>query len=383
MKRIATIVVPGLFALTAIVTACSTSNDPNVDPSTDDDAGAGTKDSGSPQTDPGTDAGDSGKSDANDGGDGGDDVPVGPADDIMKACARIDACSASTAARIGMNGCYRLLTIAPFAHSLDGKERAQLENLQCKLAATSCAEVEACDRPLTDFNAFCAQAEGFDYCSKNIHFVCEGTKAVAAVDCSAMGKICGADEFGSSAACGLAPCDPFEFPAPTSCNGNVLTQCQYPGLTQEIDCTKAAEYVPVKGKGNVTVAGTVCGQFGEDYACIGEGADCGPPSQKCDGTVLETCARGKLARRDCAAVLPEGQSCVVLEDVPDGIQGVYGCGPVNPTCKTTDNESCNPSTGVIGFCGLTGPKKIDCKELGYAGCKTTTVDGRVTAACFQ
>jgi len=41
------------------------------------------------------------------------------------------------------------------------------------------------------------------------------------------------------------------------------------------------------------------------------------------------------------------------------------------------------SSRRIGFCGLTGPKQIDCKALGYAGSKTTTVAGRVTAACFQ
>ena len=92
---------------------------------------------------------------------------------------------------------------------------------------------------------------------------------------------------------------------------------------------------------------------------------------------------GKLARRDCATVEPAGQGCVVLADGPDFIKGAYGCGPVNPTCHATDNETCNASTGVIGFCALTGPKTLDCKALGYAGCKTTTVDGRVTAACFQ
>jgi hypothetical protein len=394
MKRNVAWVLPGLLAATAIVwsSACTSSDDPIAgDPDAAADAGGGGKDSTAPTEDANSGDGstvkDSGGDSSSD--DGGD---AGPIDPYVAACARIDACATATTPRIGMNGCYSLLTAAPFETSLHAPERAQLENLRCKLAATTCTAVRACDRPLTDFAALCQEKEGGDHCAGNVHVACGDNPdtmfaPVAAVDCAATGEVCGGDS-GFQSGCGIAPCT-FGEVAPT-CNGTTLTECQSTGVTKKIDCKTSNQLLFVKPFGAVTIAGTTCGPWQlpdnevGDNTCTGEGASCsGFAGQRCDGTVLETCAGGKLARRDCATVFPAGQGCVVLEDGPDRIHGARGCGPVNPTCHTTDNETCNVATGVIGFCGLVGPKTVDCKALGYAGCKTTTVDGRVTAACFQ
>lgn len=383
MKRNAMWVIPGLLAMTTVLwaPACSSSDDGGSQGS-GDDAGGGTADgSTSPfdaTADDATTVTDAATKDSSTEA----SVDAGPVDPYVAACARIDACATATTPHIGMNGCYRLLTAAPFERSLDAKERAQLENLKCKLAAKTCTDVRACDKPVADYAAFCQQKEGGDHCSGNVHVVCDDNTfaPVAAVDCAAGGEICGGDS-GFFSGCGIQACTPGET-APT-CAGDVLTECQGTGVTKKIDCKTANQLILVKPAGKRTIAGTTCGlDQNAENNCIGGGAECTGFAQRCDGTVLETCAGGKLSRRDCATVAPAGQGCVTLADGPDRIVGALGCGPVNPTCKETDNETCDSATSVIGFCALTGPKTVDCKALGYAGCKTTTVEGRVTASCF-
>ena len=75
MKRVAAWVVPGLLAMTVIVSACSSSEDPLANDTPGDDAGAGTKDGST--SDGGTDAADTG-TDAKDDADSGDEGPPGP-----------------------------------------------------------------------------------------------------------------------------------------------------------------------------------------------------------------------------------------------------------------------------------------------------------------
>lgn len=385
MKRNAMWLVPGLVSVIVVswTPACSSSDDTDLSGSTPD-AGSSPADGSTPRADAssGDDGGspvvDSGKSDAK--------VDAGPVDPYVEACARIDACATPTAPRIGMNGCYSLLTAAPLARQLDPKERAQLENLACKLAAKTCTDVRACDRPNADYVAFCQQKEGGEHCDGNVHVVCDPNtfEPVLAVDCAASSMICGQN--GPVAGCGIATCTPGE--TLPKCNGDMLTECSSAGVTQAVDCKTANVVISVRtpsGGKKYTIAGTTCGIDNKDFAgqdnCIGTGVACTAFAQRCDGTVLETCAGGYVARRDCAKLLPAGQGCLELEDGPAA--GTYGCGPINPPCHETDDETCNASTGEIGFCALTAKKTLDCKALGYAGCKTTTVEGRVTAACFQ
>lgn len=386
MKKYSIWFVPGFLALTAFVAApaCSSSDD---DPSGGNDATVDGGEDGAASADSGGDEDGDAAQGATDGStsDSGQDGSVGDGghvDPYVAACARIDACAAATTPKIGMNGCYALLTAEPFGRVLFAAERARIENLKCKLAATTCAGVRACDKPAADYTAFCQTAEGGEHCSGNVHVVCDDDTfaPVMANDCAAAGGVCGEANF--QAGCGKAACDPET--ATSSCNGNVLSECTQWGVTRDTDCATANDIILIKPLGLRTIASTVCGDgFDGNKACVADGAECTGLNGRCDGTVLETCSMGKLARRDCSKVSPAGQGCVTLTDVPDRIQGALGCGPVNPACKTTDNETCDIATGVIGYCGLTEAKTVDCKALGYAGCKTTTVEGRVTAGCFQ
>lgn len=383
MKRNVVWLIPGLLAMSTVLwaPACSSSDDDGS--ASGDDAATGLPETGaidSSVADTSVVVTDANTNDASTEAEAS--TEAGVVDPYVAACARIDACATATTPRIGMNGCYRLITAAPFGRTLDAKDRAQLENLECKLAAKTCTAVRACDKPLADYVALCQQKEGGDHCAGNVHVVCDDNTfaPVAVSDCAATGAICGGDS-GFYSGCGIQACTPGETAA--TCAGDVLTQCQGTGVTNKVDCKTANQLVLVKPAGKRTIAGTTCGlDQNAENDCIGTGAACTGFMQRCDGTVLETCAGGKLARRDCATVTPAGQGCVTLAEGPDRIVGALGCGPVNPTCHPTDNETCDSTTSVIGFCALTGPKTVDCKALGYAGCKTTPVDGRVTASCF-
>lgn len=158
MKRNAMWMAAGLLSVATIwwTPACTSSDDGTGS----DDSGTGEKDAGPSSTDgasstddSSTDPPDASKDDAN------TTAPdAGPIDPFVEACARIDACATATGPRIGMNGCYELLTATPFARQLDARARAQLENLECKLAATTCTAVRACDCPNADYVALCQQA---------------------------------------------------------------------------------------------------------------------------------------------------------------------------------------------------------------------------------
>ncbi|WP_146650928.1 hypothetical protein [Labilithrix luteola] len=387
MNKHAVWVVPGILTMTTLLwaPACSSSDDTgssDIPDSGNTNAETGTKpgnevDSSAPTDSSVPDV----KNDVSDPDANGDSGSVDP---YVAACARIDACATATSPLIGMNGCYSLITAKPFASSLFGLELAQLENLRCKLAATTCTAVRACDKPTTDYTTFCQTAEGGNHCDGNVHVLCDANTfaPIMATDCAATGEICGEANF--QAGCGKTACEPYNTTI-NSCAGNVLTSCAAYGVTREIDCAANNDVIYVKPAGKKTLATTVCGAGTDgNKACLADGADCTGLTQRCDGTVLETCTMGKLARRDCAAQSPSGQGCVTaLTDGPDRIQGSLACGAVNPPCHETDNETCDVATGTIGFCALTEAKTLDCKSLGYTGCKTTTVNGRVTAACFQ
>ncbi len=229
-----------------------------------------------------------------------------------------------------MNGCYSLITAAPFARNLDPKERAQLETLVCKLAAKTCTAVRACEKPVADYVALCQTAEGGDHCSGNVHVVCDDNTfaPVAAVDCGATGQICGGDS-GFQSGCGIAPCVQGE--TASTCTGDTLTQCQGTGVTQKIDCKTANQIILVKPSGKRTLGSTACGlNEGGDPDCIGNGAACTGIASRCDGNVLESCVGGKLSRRDCTTVLPAGQGCVTIADAPGPHRGSARLRPDQP-----------------------------------------------------
>jgi hypothetical protein len=94
--------------------------------------------------------------------------------------------------------------------------------------------------------------------------------------------------------------------------------------------------------------------------------------------VLETCAGGKLSRRDCAKVEPLGQGCGFIQS--GEFSGAASCGLIGGTCDIgTSDESC--SEGVINYCNWSTPADLDCKAPGYAGCAVAKQGQRAIAYC--
>ena len=91
-------------------------------------------------------------------------------------------------------------------------------------------------------------------------------------------------------------------------------------------------------------------------------------------TVL-TCAGGLKSTRDCSKLLPSGMGCGFTPT------GMATCGPVGTACQFDDGETCE--NGTIGYCSMTGPATLDCKALGYTGCKKTELGERTVASCTK
>jgi hypothetical protein len=135
-----------------------------------------------------------------------------------------------------------------------------------------------------------------------------------------------------------------------------------------------------EGEKVFSIAGETCGFDVQrnDFGCIGTGDPCSFFSQKCDGSVLETCAGGKLSRRDCAKVEPLGQGCGFIQN--GEFSGAASCGLIGGACDLgTSDESC--SEGVINYCNWSTPADLDCKALGYAGCAVAKQGQRTIAYC--
>jgi hypothetical protein len=314
---------------------------------------------------------------------GGHAPDAGPdVDAFLASCARVDACAASDAERIGVNGCYALRELRPWRAVLGAVDKVTLEAFECKLAAESCDDIRACEPALEPFTEFCAEKVYGDHCAGNTWVVCDdGTsEPLAAVDCGAAGLVCG-EQFG--AGCGLERCE--YGVTKTKCDGDTLIECAAAGVVVHTDCRVDNTLVVLTNAEHedilYTIAGEVCGvdnkDFKGEYRCIGAGAPCSEFAQRCDGTVLETCTGGYVSRRDCGDLDPAGMSCGFFAEGP--LAGAMTCGAVDTPCSAGDDESCDD--GIISLCALTRPAQLDCRALGYAGCETGHRHGRRIAWC--
>ncbi|UQA56881.1 hypothetical protein [Polyangium aurulentum] len=304
-------------------------------------------------------------------------------DAFLAACARMDACASEEGgAPIGINTCHSLVHLEAWRSVLGPRNKAMLSALDCKLAAKDCAAMRACEPKVSDFVDFCKEKVFGDHCSGNTLVVCDdGTSApVIAVDCAANGLVCG-EQYG--AGCGIEPCNYDE--TKSKCEGDTLVECSPAGVIVRKDCRTDNELVVLttQDKQDIlyTIAGEACGidnkDFKGEYKCIGKGAPCDKFQQQCDGTVLETCTGGYISRRDCAALDPGGMSCGTIQSGP--FAGTLDCGPLDSPCTPEESEACED--GTISFCALTKPEKLDCRALGFSGCKTAQQGERVVAYC--
>lgn len=304
--------------------------------------------------------------------------PPGELDPMIAECLRVSACEADGGDPLGLQACLAHALDVPWRWASTGAQRLALDALDCKLAADDCETVRACTPALDAFVATCGENPGGDACDGDTWVLCAPEGApLAALDCTAAGLSCNDDIW---AGCGADPCT-FGVTEP-SCDGDVLTQCSPSGHLEQIDCATQYNYVIVNGPAGeevYAIAGETCGfdEMMSGLGCVGTGEPCGFFEQSCDGTVLETCAGGRLAQRDCATLEPDGQSCGFWQAGPFG--GAATCGYVEPACSLDADESCD--AGVIGFCAYDEVASFDCTAAGYSGCTTAERDGRTIAYC--
>ncbi|MBA3545050.1 MAG: hypothetical protein H0T76_01060 [Nannocystis sp.] len=299
-------------------------------------------------------------------------------DPRLTDCLRINACEADGGSPMGLQRCIGHALDVPWLWASVGSQRLDIEAMTCKLAAADCAGVRACTPPLAGFAETCKEKAGTDLCVDSTWVICDPLGApLTAMDCAAAGLACDVDIW---AGCGLEPCEYGVTEA--SCEGDVLVECAPSGFMARVDCPTQYNYVKVsgpEGEETFSIAGETCGfdEMRGALGCIGTGEVCDFFSQACDGDELETCAGGKLSRRDCGALEPGGQSCGFVQSGP--FAGVAACGLVDAACDLGANEACDAST--ISFCDWDTPGTVDCLAAGYTGCATAEQGPRTIAYC--
>lgn len=339
------------------------------------------------QTDAGAESGDTGTSSstqtptsAESDSTGNSDTGEPELDPHFKNCLRVNACEAGGGTPMGLQNCLAYPLDAAWGWATVGPQRVQLEVMACKLAAEDCQGVLDCAPPVDEFAGACAGSFGGDLCQGDDWVFCDELGAPAAVmDCSAAGLVCGQDVW---AGCGGEACQFGVTEA--SCDGDTLVECSPAGFMVRVDCPTQYNLVRVSGKDGehvYSIAGETCGydEMRGALGCVGTGEACGFFSQRCDGDVLETCAGGKLARRECAALTPAGQGCGFVQ--AGQFAGAAACGPLAGACDLADDERCE--AGVIGYCDMGTPASLDCAAVGYSGCAASTLGDRSVAYCTQ
>ncbi|XXX78291.1 hypothetical protein WMF30_05930 [Sorangium sp. So ce134] len=315
------------------------------------------------------------------GGEGGGGGGPAELDPRVEACLRINACDADGGTPVGLQNCLSHELDQRWAWATVGASRLGLAAMDCKLAAADCAGVRACTPPAGGFGAACSERAGADLCEGDTWVVCDDQGApLAAMDCAAAGLSCMSDFI---AGCGAEPCDYATTPA--ACDpedADVLVACTAAGFVTRIHCPSQYNLVHVNGRDEeqvFSIAGETCG-FDEqrsDFGCVGTGEACPFFSQRCDGAVLETCAGGKLGRRDCAAQEPAGQGCGFIQS--GQFAGAASCGLVGGACDLGSDEACDGA--VLRYCSWGEPAALDCRAAGYTGCATAEQGGRTIAYC--
>ncbi len=315
------------------------------------------------------------------GSSGGGGAPS--VDPRVEACLRLNACEADGGTPIGIQTCLSHELDVPWKWSSSPIASIDLAIMECKLAATDCAAVRACTPKPGDFNAACLDHASSSLCQGNTAVFCDDLGAAqVAMDCAAAKLSCTSSSYASG--CGAKACDPTT--TESMCDPNdkdVLITCGNSGALERVHCPTQYSYVHVnstEGDKVFSIAGETCGfdKQRNAFGCIGTGDACPFFSQKCDGAVLETCAGGKLSRRDCAKVEPAGQGCGFIQS--GAFAGAASCGLLGGACDLgTAGETC--SDGVIHYCNWSAPADLDCRALGYGGCAQATKGDRTVAYC--
>lgn len=293
----------------------------------------------------------------------------------MNLCVLASTCTFDDGTHVGVGDTCNSLTLLESMSSAGQGTDARLAraNLGCLKKATSCDDIFSCLKASEDEEAVCAEADGDQRCSGDVLVECEDDLDATpdAFDCKAAGLVCG--ELDGDAACGLAACDP-DTDAPY-CDGDLLVECDGAGVLVSQDC---GFYLGLSCtlESCQTRAGGVCGTDPQGViACVGDGEACDRDTfeNRCDGTVMVTCNRGKESRLDCKALHPD-LTCRIDTD-----NGMAECQPAKNECRIDGDDSCQE--GVITTCMMGEITEVDCTRHGHTGCATTREGTRTIAYC--
>jgi hypothetical protein len=300
----------------------------------------------------------------------------------VEACLFVNACEADGGDPVGMQLCLAHFYDRQWRWASFGAYRLEMEAMECRLRATDCDGVRACDSEPHDYDDACAATPGETLCVEDTWVTCDfDGNATAAFDCSASGQSCNVDIW---AGCGSEPClfgsmeNECDEADPTK-----LRICAPSGFIETVDCARENNFVLVHQTGGdeaTTIAGEVCGEdpmLGQ-MGCIGQGEPCDFFSQACEGDTLVSCAGGFLGHRDCAALEPAGQSCGYVTDGP--FAGGAACGVVESACDPTAPETC--TDGAVTYCAQGKVQMIRCAEAGYADCGMARAGEHTIAYCM-
>jgi hypothetical protein len=211
--------------------------------------------------------------------------------------------------------------------------------LDCAAALDCVSKPASCDKP-----TWSCDGDVLTFCD-----VFAGPRAVTR-DCGAEGLHC-VMLGGEEGYCALDACDP-STPPPAACDGAVVTYCQ--AQTSWDD----------KPLGGIVVRGEDCAEFDASCvagSCVGNGPACTPEpfATGCDGNAIVRCDQsGHEERETC----PDGKRCGT-STLPGG---PFTCVPL--TVCTLDDNFYQCHGDQLEYCGADGNARVDCKQLGYAGC---------------
>ena len=250
-------------------------------------------------------------------------------------------------------GCA-LLAPGSFTACASSSEGPPLSVQTCIVAAGSdCAAARACTWDASH-PSLCAIGAS-PRCDGTVALTCDGmTTTTSQTDCALAGEVCVASA--TAARCALATCD-----APGGvgfCDGTIAVgSCARPFLRDGVDCAPlAADCVVEPGPADAGAA-----------TCRGRGGGCIVPT--CEGAELLDCLDGRSAARPC----PDGERCFPAAGVYDHAT----CALAAECDASTFFDDCDVHDGVLTYCRRGLREKLDCRALGFAGCRGSPASGCV------
>jgi hypothetical protein len=151
------------------------------------------------------------------------------------------------------------------------------------------------------------------------------------------------------------------------CDGNFAVFCEAEGIIQRDIGRDCAAYGDGRCEEDATGAGCAPNDAGACTVAKGARVVC------TDGGQAESCAGGRAARIDCAAIQ---QPCSSAADA-SAADPTRACVKIDAGSQCSDTDQCDG--GMLRSCAQGKTFTVDCSTLGFSGCGTR--EGSRTATC--